>query len=100
MVDVVLCPCERATNTLKDSALDEIKKKEGQQKSDKLVQEFKTITWKMPSKQDVEHFLSYLLQCNSDSSSGSGPKVCRAIKEKLKDFDADKFKDGKLDTFF
>ena len=98
MVDVVLYLGELATNTLKERALDEIKQKEGQQKSDKLVLEFKTIIGKISSKQDVGHFLSYLLRCNSDSSSGSGPKACRAIKEKLKDFTASKFKDGKLHT--
>ena len=52
---------------------------------------------KMTREEDVENFLSFLLHCNSDSSSGSGPKVCRAVIKKMDAYDPNTFKDG---TYF
>ena len=49
---------------------------------------------KMIRKEDIENFLSFLLQRNSDPSSGSGPKVCRAVIKKLGEYDAASFKGG------
>ena len=85
---------ENANNTLKDKAAEEIKEKQAREKSEKLIGEFEIIIGKITTKQDVESFLSYLLQCNSDPASGSGPKVRRAVKGKLDKLETSKFIDG------
>ena len=44
--------------------------------------------------EEVGNILAFLLHCNIDSYSGSGPKVRRAVIKKMESYDPKTFKGG------